>query len=125
MNEQELISIWNKKRTQIISTQFGPTLVLIAVFTLTALGTFKSADNSARYLALAVVAATGILAIISTYGVTREAEAVIYSLRDLKELSKVGTKISESRELLSLNVIANVLMSLGVFALSAWAILKK
>jgi hypothetical protein len=88
------------------------------------LGIFTSASHSAQYFALGVVAATGILAAISTYAVTREAEAVVFELKKMKEISLVGKKIVESRELLVLNVIANFGVSIGIFALSVWAILK-
>jgi hypothetical protein len=124
MNEQELIAIWNSKRSQIISSQYAPTFVLSVAFTLASLGIFKSASHSAQYFALGVVAATGILAAISTYAVTREAEAVVFELKKMKEISLVGKKIVESRELLVLNVIANFGVSIGIFALSVWAILN-
>jgi len=122
MTEQELIAIWNSKRSQIITTQYAPTFVLSVAFALASLGIFDTASQAAQYFVLGVVAATGILAFISSYAVTREAEAVVFELKKIKEKSLVAEKIAGSRELLVLNLIANLIISIGIFALSVWAI---
>jgi len=124
MKEKDLIEIWNAKRNQIITTQLAPAIVLTAAFILACLGTFSKASHQAKYFALGVIAVTGILAAISNLGVIREAEAITYDLKSLAELSAVGQKISESRELVLLNIVMNFVMSIGIFTLAALAILK-
>ena len=124
MKEKDLIEIWNAKRNQIITTQLAPAIVLTAAFILACLGTFSTASHQAKYFALGVIAVTGILAAISNLGVIREAEAITYDLKSLAELSAVGQKISESRELVLLNIVMNFVMSIGIFTLAALAILK-
>ena len=54
MDERALLSLWNENRMQIIIAQIAPALVLIAVFVLSAQGTFADASDPARYLAIAV-----------------------------------------------------------------------
>jgi predicted nucleic acid-binding protein len=124
MKEKELIALWDSKRNQIVMTQLAPSIVLATAFVLSSLGLFTNATHQAKYFALGVVGVTGILAAITTFGIIRESEAIIEDLKNEKDLSSVGKKISESRELVMLNLAVNFIMSAGVFALAAWAILK-
>ena len=123
MDEKGLLALWNEKRSQIVNAQIAPTLMLIGVFTLASLGSFKNASNSARYLTIGVAAATGILAIISQYAAIREAESLILDLKKLTNSSELAKKVANSRELLSLTAIAIVGIGLGIFALVVWAVL--
>ena len=123
MDEKGLLELWNTKRTQIINAQIAPTLLLIGVFVLAAFGKFDGAADSAKYLAVGVAAATGILAIISQYAAIREAEALLTDLKKIEKPSALAIKIADSRGLLSLSAIAMVGLGVGVFALVVWAVL--
>lgn len=123
MDEKSLLALWNDKRSQIVNAQIAPTLMLIGVFTLAALGIFKDASSSARYLTIGVAAATGILAIISQYAAIREAESLIVDLKKLTDSSELAKKVANSRELLALTAIAIVGIGLAIFALVVWAVL--
>jgi hypothetical protein len=125
MNEKDLIQQWNKMRAQIIQAQVGPALVLIAVTVLSSLHIFHEAPDAAKYLALGVAAATGILATISQYAAIREGEALVIDLKKIKNPSALAQKISGSREFLSLSAIAVVGLDIGIFALVVWAVLGK
>ena len=125
MDEKSLIQQWNKMRVQIIQAQVAPALVLIAVSVLSTLGLFADATNGAKYLAIGVAAATGILATISQYAAVREGEALIVDLRKITGRSAIAEKIAESRGLLSLSAIAIVGLDLAIFALVVWAVLGK
>jgi hypothetical protein len=123
MDEKGLLELWNGKRTQIISAQMAPTLMLIGVFVLAAFGKFQNATDAAKYLTVGVAAATGILAIISQYAAIREAEVLLVDLKRLEKPSALSVRISESRSLLSLSAIAIVAIGIAVFALVTWAVL--
>jgi len=123
MDEKTLIELWHKSRTQIIHAQVAPALVLIAIMVLAAFDKFGTANDGAKYLALGVAAATGILAIISQYAAVREGEALIVDLRRIEKRSDLSTKIVDSRGLLSLSAIAIVGLGIGIFALVVWAVL--
>ena len=123
MDEKNLLSLWNDKRSAIIKAQLAPSLVLIGVFVLSAYGKFNMASNQTKYLILGVVAATGILAMISQYAAVREAEALINDLKKLDKPSALSAKVAESRALLSLTATAMVGLGIGIFALVAWAVL--
>jgi hypothetical protein len=123
MDEKSLLELWNTKRTQVIHAQIAPTLMLIGIFVMSALGKFENATDGAKYLTIGVAAATGILAIISQYATIREAEVLLLDLKKIEKPSALSTKISESRGLLSLSAIAMVGLGIGVFALVVWAVL--
>jgi len=123
MDEKGLLELWNTKRTQIISAQIAPTLMLTGVFVLAALGVFENATDGAKYLTIGVAAATGILAIISQYATIREAEVLLIDLKRIEKASELSKRISDSRGFLSLSATAMVGLGIGVFALVVWAVL--
>ena len=123
MDEKGLLELWNTKRSQIISAQMAPTLMLTGVFVLAALGIFENATDGAKYLTLGVAAATGILAIISQYATIREAEVLLIDLKRIEKPSELSKRISASRGFLSLSATAMVGLGIGVFALVVWAVL--
>ena len=123
MDEKGLLELWNTKRTQIISAQMAPTLMLIGIFVLAAFGKFDGATDATKYLAIGVAAATGILAIISQYATIREAEALIVDLNRVEKPSELAKRIASSRGLVSLFAIAIVGLGIAVFALVVWAVL--
>jgi hypothetical protein len=123
LDEVTLIKLWNEKRNSIISAQMAPTLMLIGIFAIAALGKFADASDGTKYLTIGVAAATGILAIISQYAAIREAEALIIDLNRIKNSSEVAKKIADSRGLLSLAAIAIVGLGIAIMALVVWAVL--
>jgi hypothetical protein len=123
MDEVTLLKLWNEKRNSIIKAQMAPTLMLIGIFAVAAFGKFQGATNGAKYLAIAVAAATGILAMISQYAAIREAEALLIDLKRIEKKSELASKIAESRGLLSLSAIAIVALGIAVFGLVVLAVL--
>ena len=123
MDEKGLLELWNTKRSQIISAQMAPTLMLTGVFVLAELGIFENATDGAKYLTLGVAAATGILAIISQYATIREAEVLLIDLKRIEKPSELSKRISASRGFLSLSATAMVGLGIAVFALVVWAVL--
>ena len=123
MDEKGLLDLWNTKRSQVINAQIAPTLMLIGVFVLAALGVFENATDGAKYLTLGVAAATGILAIISQYATIREAEVLLIDLKRIEKPSELSKRISASRGFLSLSATAMVGLGIAVFALGVWAVL--
>ncbi len=123
MDEKSLLKQWNQMRAQIIQAQVAPALVLIGVLVLAAIGSFETASDGAKYLALGVAAATGILATISQYAAVREGEALLLDLKKIDKPSALSSKIADSRGLLSLSAIAIVGLDLAIFALVVFAVL--
>ena len=123
MEEDDLLELWNTKRSQVIHAQIAPTLMLIGVFVVAAFGKFETATDGAKYLAIGVAAATGILAIISQYATICEAEVLLIDLKRLENSSELSKRIAQSRGLLSMSAIAIVGLGIAVFALVVWAVL--
>jgi hypothetical protein len=123
MDEKALIRQWNEMRSQIITSQVAPALVLIAILVVAAYDKFDTAPDSAKFLALGVAAVTGFLATISQYAAIREGEALLLDLRKVDKPSALTSKIAESRGLLSLSAIAIIAFDIAMFALVTWAIL--
>jgi hypothetical protein len=123
MEEDDLLELWNTKRSQVIHAQIAPTLMLIGIFVVAAFGKFETASDSAKYLAIGVAAATGILAIISQYATIREAEVLLIDLKRVENPSELSKRIALSRGLLSMSAIAIVGLGIAVFALVVWAVL--
>ena len=112
-------------RTQIILAQLAPSLVLIGVFSLAAMGKFDMATSGAKYLAIGVAAVTGILAIISQYAAVREGESLVADLGKVSSPSNLAKRIADSRGLLSISAIAITGFGVATFALVVWAVLGK
>jgi len=125
MNEKDLIKLWNRMRMQIILAQIAPSLVLIGVFSLAAMGKFEMATDGAKFLAIGVAAVTGILAIISQYAAVREGESLVADLAKVSNPSLLTKRIADSRGLLSTSAIAITGFGIAVFALVVWAVLGK
>ena len=123
MDEKSLIEVWNVKRTQVISAQMGPTLVLIAVLVLSAIGAFDAASDSLKYLAIGISAATGILALMTQYATIREAQSLVADLGNLERPSALSKKIAASGSFLALAAVAFIVIGLGIFALVVWTVL--
>ena len=123
MDEKALIRLWNEMRSQIITSQVAPALVLIAILVVAAYDKFDTASDSAKFLALGVAAVTGFLATISQYAAIREGEALLLDLRKVDKPSALTSKIADSRGLLSLSAIAIIAFDIAMFALVTWAIL--
>lgn len=123
MDEKALIRQWNEMRSQIITSQVAPALVLIAILVVAAYDKFDTASDSAKFLALGVAAVTGFLATISQYAAIREGEALLLDLRKVDKPSALTSKIADSRGLLSLSAIAIIAFDIAMFALVTWAIL--
>lgn len=123
MDEKALLKLWNEKRMQIITAQVAPALVLISILVLAAQGTFATATDSAKYLAIGVAAITGFLAIVSQYAAIREAQALLVDLAGKKDASELSKKIASSKDFLNLTAIAVITFGLATFALVVWAVL--
>jgi sensor c-di-GMP phosphodiesterase-like protein len=123
MDEKALIKQWNEMRSQIITSQVAPALVLIAILVVAAYDKFDTASDSAKFLALGVAAVTGFLATISQYAAIREGEALLIDLRKVEKPTALTSKIADSRGLLSLSAIAIIAFDIAMFALVTWAIL--
>ncbi len=122
MSEKDLIKLWNQTRSQIITAQMQPVLVLIAAFVLSTLGYFDKATDSAKYFALVVIAVTGILTTINQYAAIREGESICEELSKLAKIGPLAKKIAGSKNFVSLTAGLIVVADIAVFVFAYMAI---
>jgi uncharacterized membrane protein len=123
MDEKDLIKLWNGMRSQIITAQFAPALVLTALVALASFDKFDAASDATKFLAVGVAAITGILSMMSQYAAVREGQAVLVDLKSVKSKSELGQQIAESGDLLKISAGAIIGFGFAVFALVVWSIL--
>jgi len=124
MEEKNLLELWNRQRSQIIHAQLAPSIVLLGILALAAFGGFDDARVQVQYLAIGVVAATGILAVISQYAAIREGQEITLDLQKLENSSHLAQKIGGSGGLLSASSFTTIGLSLAVYALVIYAVLS-
>jgi hypothetical protein len=123
MDERDLIKLWNGMRSQIITAQFAPALVLTALVALASFDKFDAASDATKFLAVGVAAITGILSMMSQYAAVREGQAVLVDLKNVKSKSELGKQIAGSGDLLKISAGAIIGFGFAVFALVVWSIL--
>jgi uncharacterized membrane protein len=123
MDEKDLIKLWNGMRSQIITAQIAPALVLTALVALASFDKFDTASDATKFLAVGVAAITGILSMMSQYAAVREGQAVLVDLNNVKSKSELGKQIAESGDLLKISAGAIIGFGFAVFALVVWSIL--
>jgi hypothetical protein len=123
MNELELIKLWNQKRSQIISAQMGPTVMLGVIIIALSFGALTDAPAAISYLVIGAIAATGLLATISQYAAIREAEGIVKDLGNVASLSATGTVIKDSGAYLSMTKLVIVALDVVVFVLVVMAVM--
>ena len=122
MDEKDLLSLWNVKRTQLISALISPTLILIALFVIASLGVFATAPDAAKYLTLSAVSVTGSIAIICQIAAVREAQALVLDLQKIDNPSALATKVSQSGPLLKMLTSTIIMNGVATFGLAIWVV---
>jgi hypothetical protein len=123
MDEKDFIKLWNRGRSQIITAQFAPAVVLTALVALASFDKFADASDATKFLAVGVAAITGILSMMSQYAAVREGQAVLVDLKSVKTKSELGKQIAGSGDLLKIAAVAIIGFGFAVFALVVWSIL--
>jgi len=120
MDEVTLINIWNAKRKSIAQSQLVSVIMIATVVALVSTGQFANTTDEIRLLALAAVASTGILSLISQLAIVREASMVVKDLAKAK--TNTGKIIAASGSYLQLTQVVMVGFAIALFAVMAVAI---
>jgi hypothetical protein len=114
MNENELITIWNKQRAIRVKSQLAPTLLLSVVLALAATGNLdKYSDSNLKLFVIGLVASGGVFSVSAMVAAIRDSLAVIDSLKALKSLSPLGKSIKKSAD--QLKVLGVLFMAMSAF----------
>lgn len=92
MTERELLDLWAKARLHIVLSQLGPIVLLITTVALTMLG-LQDAPALARWAALGILLASGILGALVQYSAASEAIAIAKDLGALPNQSRTAKQV--------------------------------
>lgn len=114
MTENELISLWNDKRRQLISAQMHSVITLSVITVLAVMGYFESASDYAKLFALLTLGTIGALGILTQFAVIRESKVLVEDLSKHSNLSGIGQSIAASGQYLNLTRVIMTAFSVAL-----------
>ena len=97
MREKDLLQIWNGQRSQRISSQLAPTILLGIVLALISTGklNFKS-PLDVKALAAGLVVAGGVFSVTGLLSSIRDSRALTRAMREVADVSQLGLSITKN-----------------------------
>lgn len=114
MTENELISLWNDKRRQLISAQMHSVITLAVITVLAVMGYFETASDYAKLFALLTLGTIGALGILTQFAVIRESKVLVEDLSKHSNLSGIGQSIAASGQYLNLTRVIMIAFSVAL-----------
>ena len=126
MREKDLLQVWNSQRSQRISSQLAPTILLAATLALIATGklTYKSPVD-VKAFAIGLVAAGGTFSLTGMLASIKDSLALTRAMREVNDLSQLGVSVLKNSGNLSLTAVLFVALSLFNFVALALFLYKK
>ena len=126
MREKDLLQVWNGQRSQRISSQLAPTILLAATLALIATGklTYKSPVD-VKAFAIGLVAAGGTFSLTGMLASIKDSLALTRAMREVNDLSQLGVSVLKNSGNLSLSAVLFVALSLFNFVALALFLYKK
>ena len=121
MNEQQLVSTWNKLRTHLIVSQLAPTFLLITTIGL--VPTIRSAGSFAVWATIGILLASGILGALVQFAAASEAQAVASELSKTSKHSKLTKAIGVSARALDIAKFVTPTIFVAIFVALCAALL--
>lgn len=114
MTENELISLWNDKRRQLISAQMHSVITLAVITVLAVMGYFENASDYAKLFALLTLGTIGALGILTQFAIIRESKVLVEDLSKHSNLSGIGQSIAASGQYLNLTRVIMIAFSVAL-----------
>ena len=116
MKEKDLVQIWNGQRSQRISSQLAPTILLGVVLALTTTGklNYKS-PLDVKAFATGLVVAGGVFSVTAMLSSIEDSRALTRAMREVNDVSQLGMTITKKSG--NLAFIAFLYMALSLFNL--------
>ncbi len=126
MREKDLLQIWNGQRSQRISSQLGPTILLAVILILVATGklNYKSALDIKAF-ATGLVAAGGVFSLTAMLASIRDSRALTRAMREASDISQLGLSVVKNSGNLFFTGFLYVALSLFNMAVLAIYLFKK
>jgi len=126
MREKDLLLLWNGQRSQRISSQLAPTILLAATLALVATGklTYRSPVD-VKAFAIGLVAAGGVFSLSGMLASIKDSLALTRALREVNDVSQLGVSVLKNSGNLSLTGVLFVALSLFNFVALALFLYKR
>eukprot|EP01037_Dinobryon_pediforme_P001284 gene1283-1299_t len=126
MREKDLLQIWNGQRSQRISSQLGPTILLAVILILVATGklNYKS-PLDIKAFAIGLVAAGGVFSLTAMLASIRDSRALTRAMREASDISQIGLSVTRNSGTLLFTGFLYVALSLFNFTVLAIYLFKK
>ena len=126
MREKDLLQIWNGQRSQRISSQLAPTILLAATLILMATGklNYKSPID-VKAFATGLVAAGGAFSVSGMLASVRDSMALTRAMREVVNVSQLGLSVAKNAGTLAFTGFLFVALSLFNFTVLALYLYKK
>lgn len=97
MREKDLLQIWNGQRSQRISSQLAPTILLVVILALTTTGklNYKS-PLDVKAFATGLVVAGGVFSVSGMLSSIRDSMALTRAMREVNDVSQLGLSITKN-----------------------------
>ena len=126
IREKGLLQIWNGQRSQRITSQLAPTILLAAVLALTTTGklNYKSPADIKAF-AVGLVAAGGVFSVSGMLASIRDSRALARTMHEVDDISQLGLSVAKnSGNLIALGLFF-ILLSLFNFVVLCLFLFKK
>jgi predicted lysophospholipase L1 biosynthesis ABC-type transport system permease subunit len=126
MKEKDLLQVWNSQRSQRISSQLAPTILLAATLALVATGklTYRSPVD-VKAFAVGLVAAGGAFSLTGMLASIKDSLALTRAMREVNDLSQLGVSVLKNSGNLSITAVLFVALSLFNFVALALFLYKR
>ena len=117
MKEKDLVQIWNGQRSQRISSQLAPTILLSVVLALTTTGKLNyKAPFGVKAFATGLVVAGGVFSVTAMLSSIEDSRALTRALCEVNDVSQLGLSITKKSG--NLAFTAFLYMALSLFNLA-------
>lgn len=97
MREKDLLQLWESQRSQRITSQLAPTILLAAVLALITTGEITSKSPlDIKAFAIGLVAAGGVFSVGSMLASLRDSTVLTRAMKEVNDVSQLGISVSKS-----------------------------
>ena len=97
MREKDLLQLWESQRSQRITSQLAPTILLAAVLALITTGEITSKSPlDIKAFAIGLVAAGGVFSVGSMLASLRDSSVLTRAMKEVNDVSQLGISVSKS-----------------------------
>ncbi len=126
IREKDLLQIWNGQRSQVISSQLAPTILLVAVLVL--ITTKKLNYDSpldVKALVIGLVVAGGVFSVTGILSSFRDSRALSRAMNEVNDVSQLGLSVVKSSGNLAFTRFLFLALSLFNLAVLSLYLFKK